>query len=105
MTGWIGSPYCVANSQSRWSCPGTAITAPELEWGGFCHVATDWAPYAHWMVEVFSQSAAWENTSPEADFVPRPDRRPLTKFERRGERLGHDVFDLVYVRKASDQHL
>ena len=81
------------------------LLAHRVELGGFCHLATDWAPYAHWMVEVFSQSAAWENTSPEADFVPRPDRRPLTKFERRGERLGHDVFDLVYVRKASDQHL
>lgn len=81
------------------------LLAHRVTLGGFCHLATDWAPYAHWMLEVFSQSAAWENTSPDADFVPRPLRRPITKFETRGERLGHEVFDLVYLRKASDQHL
>lgn len=81
------------------------LLAHRVTLGGFCHLATDWAPYAHWMLEVFSQSAAWENTSPDADFVPRPPRRPITKFETRGERLGHEVFDLVYLRKASDQHL
>ena len=81
------------------------LLAHRVTLGGFCHLATDWAPYAHWMLEVFSQSAAWENTSPDADFVPRPPRRPITKFETRGERLGHAVFDLVYLRKASDQHL
>ena len=54
------------------------------------------------MVEVFRNSAAWHNTSEEGDFVTRPARRPTTKFEARGERLGHDVFDLVYERKISD---
>jgi len=85
--------------------PFIDLLANRVELGGFCHLATDWAPYAHWMLELFSQRAAWENTSPDATFVPRPDRRPLTKFELRGERLGHEVFDLVYLRKASDQHL
>ena len=81
------------------------LIAHRVRLGGFCHLATDWAPYAEWMVEMFSQTATWQNTSENGDFVPRPARRPITKFETRGERLGHEVFDLVYERKASDQHL
>ena len=81
------------------------LLAHRVRVGGFCHLATDWAPYAEWMVEMFSQTATWHNTSENGDFVPRPARRPITKFEARGERLGHEVFDLVYERKASDQHL
>ena len=81
------------------------LMAHRVRLGGFCHLATDWAPYAEWMVEMFSQTATWQNTSENGDFVPRPARRPITKFETRGERLGHEVFDLVYERKASDQHL
>ena len=81
------------------------LLAHRVRLGGFCHLATDWAPYAEWMVEIFSQSAAWHNTSEDGDFVLRPERRPITKFENRGERLGHEVFDLVYKRKASDQNL
>ena len=81
------------------------LLAHRVRLGGFCHLATDWAPYAEWMVEMFSQTATWHNTSENGDFVPRPARRPITKFETRGERLGHEVFDLVYERKASDQHL
>ena len=80
------------------------LLAHRVRLGGFCHLATDWAPYAEWMVEMFSQTAAWHNTSENGDFVPRPARRPITKFETRGERLGHEVFDLVFERKASDQH-
>ena len=81
------------------------LIAHRVRLGGFCHLATDWAPYAEWMVEMFSQTAAWHNISENGDFVARPARRPITKFETRGERLGHEVFDLVYERKASDQHL
>lgn len=81
------------------------LMAHRVRLGGFCHLATDWAPYAEWMVEMFSQTATWQNTSENGDFVPRPARRPITKFETRGERLGHEVFDLIYERKASDQHL
>ncbi|MDC3032345.1 tRNA (guanosine(46)-N7)-methyltransferase TrmB [Litorivicinus sp.] len=81
------------------------LLAHRVRLGGFCHLATDWAPYAEWMVEMFSQTATWHNTSENGDFVPQPARRPITKFETRGERMGHEVFDLVYERKASDQHL
>ena len=79
-----------------------SLLACRVRLGGFCHLATDWAPYAESMVEVFSQNAAWYNTSEAGDFVMRPDRRPITKFEVRGERLGHDVFDLVYHRQGLD---
>ncbi|HAN81113.1 MAG: tRNA (guanosine(46)-N7)-methyltransferase TrmB [Gammaproteobacteria bacterium] len=81
------------------------LLAHRVRLGGFCHLATDWVSYAEWMVEMFNQSATWHNTSETEDFVPRPERRPITKFETRGERLGHDVFDLLYQRKRSDQHL
>ena len=54
------------------------------------------------MVEMFIQNEAWYNTSEAGELVMRPERRPITKFEVRGERLGHDVFDLVYHRQASD---
>lgn len=81
------------------------LLAHRVRIGGFCHLATDWAPYADWMLEIFAGSSAWENRSADGGFVPRPARRPITKFEQRGERLGHAVFDLMYTRRASDQHL
>ena len=81
------------------------VLAHRVGLGGFCHLATDWAPYAEWIVGIFARSAAWHNESPETDYVDRPERRPVTKFERRGRGLGHEVFDMLYTRKASDQHL
>ena len=50
------------------------LLAHRVRLGGFCHLATDWAPYAEWMDEIFSQTAAWHNTSENGDFVPRPAR-------------------------------
>ncbi|MDB4021782.1 tRNA (guanosine(46)-N7)-methyltransferase TrmB [Litorivicinus sp.] len=78
------------------------LLARRVESGGFCHVATDWAPYAESMLSVFTGTSAWKNTSSSMDYVSKPDRRPVTKFETRGVRLGHEVFDLVYLRQASD---
>lgn len=69
--------------------------------GGFIHFATDWQNYAEYMLKVLQsvQSAVGiENTSATNDYIPRPDFRPLTKFEDRGLRLGHGVWDL-YFRK------
>ena len=102
-----GSGYHIWTSWADAPHDGHApdLLAHRVRVGGFCHLATDWAPYAEWMVEMFSQTTAWHNTSENGDFVPQPARRPITKFETRGERLGHEVFDLVYERKASDQHL
>lgn len=68
--------------------------------GGFFHAATDWAPYAEWMLEHLRAAAdRFENLSPSGDFVPRPDERPPTRFERRGERLGQAAHDLLFCRR------
>jgi tRNA (guanine-N7-)-methyltransferase len=65
--------------------------------GGYLHLATDWQNYAEQMLEVLSAEAALENTA--ADYAPRPDYRPVTKFEKRGLNLGHGVWDLIFRRK------
>lgn len=64
--------------------------------GGYFHAATDWEPYAQQMLEVLSAEPALKNRTP--GFAPKPDYRPLTKFEARGLRLGHGVWDLVFER-------
>jgi tRNA (guanine-N7-)-methyltransferase len=66
--------------------------------GGVFHLATDWEDYARHMLEVLSRSEGLRNTAPDGRFVPRPSYRPETKFERRGMRLGHGVWDLVFER-------
>lgn len=65
--------------------------------GGYLHCATDWAHYAEQMLEVLSANASIANTC--EGFCPRPDWRPLTKFEARGLRLGHGVWDLVFKKR------
>ncbi len=70
----------------------------KLEPGGFFHMATDWENYAEHMLEVLNAAEGFTNTSPTGDFVRRPEYRPVTKFERRGERLGHGVWDLIFER-------
>ncbi|MGL4204647.1 MAG: tRNA (guanosine(46)-N7)-methyltransferase TrmB [Aeromonadaceae bacterium] len=71
---------------------------PKLKLGGVFHMATDWQNYAEQMLEVMSVAEGFANTSAFGDYVPRPDSRPLTKFEQRGHRLGHGVWDLVFQR-------
>jgi tRNA (guanine-N7-)-methyltransferase len=63
---------------------------------GVLRLATDWEPYAEHMIEVLDAEPGLVNLAGDAHFVPRPDDRPVTKFERRGERLGHAIFDLAY---------
>jgi tRNA (guanine-N7-)-methyltransferase len=74
-----------------------------LKPGGRLLLATDWAEYAVQMVEVLNAEPALRNLSPTNDYVPKPPERILTRFEKRGERLGHSVFDLAYERIA-DTH-
>ena len=69
---------------------------PKLKLGGYIHLATDWEEYAVQMLEVLNGIDALQNTA--ADYAPTPDYRPETKFEARGKRLGHGVWDLVFQR-------
>lgn len=63
---------------------------------GVLRLATDWEPYAEHMIEVLDAEPSLVNLAGDAHFVPRPDDRPVTKFERRGEKLGHAIYDLAY---------
>ncbi len=73
---------------------------PKLRPGGALHLATDWENYAQQMMAVLSASPQLTNRYGREQFAPRPETRPLTKFERRGERLGHGVWDLIFERCA-----
>lgn len=75
-----------------------ALIARKLAPGGYLHCATDWQPYAEQMLEVLGAEPLLANTA--QGFAPQPDYRPLTKFENRGLRLGHGVWDLVFVRRS-----
>jgi tRNA (guanine-N7-)-methyltransferase len=74
-----------------------ARLASRLRPGGYLHCATDWQPYAQQMLEVLGAQPELENTA-EA-YAPRPHYRPLTKFENRGLKLGHGVWDVVFTRR------
>jgi len=70
----------------------------KLKVGGYFHMATDWEPYAEHMMDVMSQAEGYKNSSGNGNYSPRPAYRPITKFERRGERLGHGVWDLIFTK-------
>ena len=72
--------------------------AERLQPGGYMHLATDWENYAEQMLAVLSAEPLLQNTV--AGYAPKPDYRPLTKFENRGLKLGHGVWDLVFKRIA-----
>jgi tRNA (guanine-N7-)-methyltransferase len=77
--------------------PFVRLLAERLAPGGYVHFATDWQPYAEQMLQVLAAEPALANTV--TDYAPRPARRPLTKFEARGLKLGHGVWDLVFRRR------
>jgi tRNA (guanine-N7-)-methyltransferase len=79
--------------------PFIAQLVQKLKPGGYIHVATDWQDYAEQVLRVLSAEPLLENTA--TDYAPRPDYRPLTKFEQRGLKLGHGVWDLVFRRKKN----
>jgi len=70
----------------------------KLKVGGVFHMATDWENYAEHMMEVMSVAEGYKNAEGEGKFAPQPDWRPDTKFQKRGERLGHGVWDLMFER-------
>ena len=78
--------------------PLVATLARRLKPGGYLHCATDWENYAEQMLEVLSAEPLLSNTAD--GFAPRPDYRPLTKFEQRGLRLGHGVWDVIFRRRG-----
>jgi len=78
--------------------PFVAQLASRLKPGAYLHCATDWQHYAEQMLEVLSADPSLDNTA--QDYAPRPEYRPVTKFERRGLRLGHGVWDLVFKKRA-----
>ncbi len=79
--------------------PLVALLASRIAPGGYLHCATDWQPYAEQMLDVLSAEPALANSA--AAYSPQPDYRPLTKFEKRGLKLGHGVWDLVFTRPTS----
>lgn len=79
--------------------PFVELLAQKLKPGGYIHLATDWEDYALWMLDILNQETSLINQAADGKFVPRPGYRPLTKFENRGLKLGHGVWDLIFVRK------
>lgn len=72
----------------------------KLKPGGIFHMATDWENYAEHMLEVMTAAKGFQNSAGEGKYMQRPEYRPLTKFEQRGHRLGHGVWDLIFVKVA-----
>ncbi|GGC08611.1 tRNA (guanine-N(7)-)-methyltransferase [Oxalicibacterium flavum] len=77
--------------------PMVALLSSRLKSGGYLHCATDWQEYAEQMLEVLGAEPTLQNTAD--GYAPRPDYRPVTKFENRGLKLGHGVWDLVFRKK------
>jgi len=75
------------------------LVRSRLQPGGRLHMATDWEPYAEWMREIMQSAKGWSNEGSMDGYAARPDYRPETKFERRGLKLGHGVWDLIYLRQ------
>lgn len=78
--------------------PFVDLLARKMKADGILHLATDWEPYAEHMLGVLNASTAFENQSQHGEACPRPEWRPETKYEKRGERLGHGVYDLLFRR-------
>ena len=74
------------------------LLRPKLKIGGVIHLATDWENYAEQMMEVMSDAEGFKNMEGPQEYSLRPEFRPLTKFEKRGQRLGHGVWDLLFER-------
>ena len=77
--------------------PFARLLASRIKPGGYLHVTTDWQDYAHQILEVLSAEQLLANTAD--GYAPRPDGRPLTRFENRGLKLGHPVWDVIFFRR------
>jgi tRNA (guanine-N7-)-methyltransferase len=74
------------------------LLARKMQPGGILNMATDWENYAQHILEVMAVAAAFRNCAGAGNYSPRPDYRPVTRFEERGRRLGHEVSDLLFER-------
>lgn len=72
----------------------------KLKVGGVFHMATDWENYAEHMMEVMSAAPGYSNVAGDGQYSPQPEWRPVTKFQKRGERLGHGVWDLMFEKTS-----
>ncbi len=97
---WFPDPWhkFKHNKRRLIQAPFVARLVQHLAPGGYLHCATDWEPYAQQMLQVLQAEPGLVNTA--EGFAPRPDWRPLTKFEDRGLKLGHGVWDLLYRRRS-----
>jgi len=86
------------NKRRLIQAPLVSLLAERLAPGGYLHCATDWEEYAVQMLDVLSAEPALKNSA--ETYAPRPDYRPVTKFENRGLRLGHGVWDLVFIKQG-----
>lgn len=75
-----------------------SLLTQKIKAGGHLHIATDWQHYAEQMLEDLSNNDLFKNCSNDTTYIDRPDYRPLTKFEQRGQKLGHGVWDLLFKR-------
>jgi tRNA (guanine-N7-)-methyltransferase len=91
------------NKRRLIQAPLIAKLAARLKPGGYLHCATDWQPYAEQILEVLRGQPLLKNTASESadGYAPKPDYRPLTKFENRGIKLGHGVWDVVFTLAPS----
>ncbi len=87
------------NKRRLVQAPFVEALRPKLKLGGTIHMATDWVPYAEHMMEVMNAQEHFSNAAGPNEFSLGTDR-PLTKFEKRGQRLGHAVNDLIFIREA-----
>ena len=87
------------NKRRLIQAPFVTKLASKLKVGGYLHAATDWQNYAEQILEVLSAEAQLKNTTANTDgYAAKPDYRPLTKFENRGIKLGHGVWDVVFKK-------
>jgi tRNA (guanine-N7-)-methyltransferase len=89
------------NKRRLIQAPLVTLLASRIKSGGYIHCATDWQPYAEQILEVMQAAPELANSSSHADgYADKPGYRPLTKFENRGIKLGHGVWDTVFIKKS-----
>ena len=76
--------------------PFLELISRKLKKGGYIHIATDWDDYASWIIKLFEKNLIYKPRN--SDFSKKPSYRPITKYENRGVNLGHQVWDMIFVK-------